>query len=433
MRRTRRDFLRLSAAWAAGTAAAPSIIPCSAFGAAGKTAPSDRVAVGLIGMGKMMWSHLRGCLSSEEVQVVALCDVERNRLKVCSDLVKEAYSQRFGADYKGVAVYRDFRELLARPDIDAVMIATPTNWHAIQAVEAMKAGKDVYCEKPLALTIREAQAIAEAARRYGRIFQVGSQQRSDYNFRFACELVRNGAIGKLKRVHVNVGGPAVECYLPAQPVPESLDWDLWLGPAPLRPYHAELAPQDNYAVFPHWRNYRDYCNGGLYDFGAHHFDIAQWGLGMDGNGPVEILPPEHSDFKRLTFLYADGTPMTHGGASGNAAVEFVGESGTVRVNRGFLETDPPELLRHKWGAGDLRLYESLDHKANWLDGIRTRQPCICTADIGLSTIAVCSLASIAYRMNEPLKWNPKAMDFVGNPAAGRLLSRSLRAPWTLTV
>ena len=433
MRSTRREFVCRMAAGAAAAVAAPVILPSSAFGAAGQTAPGNRVAVGLIGMGKMMWGHLQGCLSREDVQVVAICDVERNRLKVCQDLIAETYSKRFGQDYKGVAVHRDFRELLARPDIDAVMIATPTNWHAIQAVEAMKAGKDVYCEKPLALTIREAQAIAEAARRYGRIFQVGSQQRSDNNFRFACELVRNGAIGKLKVVHVNVGGPAEECYLPAQPVPESLDWDMWLGPAPMRPYNAELAPQDNYAVFPNWRHYRDYCNGGIYDFGAHHFDIAQWGLGMDGSGPVEIRPPAFSEHKLLTFIYADGTPMTHGGASGQAAVEFVGESGTVRVNRGFLETDPAELIRHKWGANDIRLYASLSHLTNWLEGVRTRRPCICTADVGLSTITVCSLASIAYRLNEPLKWNPKAMNFIDNPSAGCLLSRGMRAPWSLTV
>ena len=430
MRRSRRDFLRMAAA---GAAVAPSIIPFSAFGAAGTTAPSNRVSVGLIGMGKMMWGHLQACLNREDVQVVAICDVETDRLKVCEDLVKKTYSGRFGADFKGLAVYRDFRELLARPDIDAVMIATPTNWHAVQAVAAMKAGKDVYCEKPLALTIREAEAVASAARLYGRIFQVGSQQRSDYQFRFACELVRNGAIGKLKMVHVNVGGPARECYLPAQPVPATLDWDLWLGPAPLRPYNAELAPLDNYKVFPNWRGYRDYCNGGLYDFGAHHFDIAQWGLGMDGSGPVEILPPEFSGNKRLTFIYADGTPMTHGGASGQAAVEFIGEDGTVRVNRGFLETDPADLLRHKWGAGDLRLYESLSHMSNWIDGIRTRKPCICTADIGLSTITVCSLASIAYRMNQPLKWNPKERHFVDNAAADRFLLRGLRAPWSISI
>ena len=427
---TRRAFIRMAAA---GAAVAPSIIPSSAFGAAGKTAPGNRLSVGLIGMGKMMWGHLQGCLSREDVQVVALCDVETNRLKVCEDLVKKTYSERFGADYKGVAVYRDFRELLARPDIDGVMIATPTNWHAIQAVEAMKAGKDVYCEKPLAVTVREAEAVAKAARLYGRIFQVGSQQRSDYQFRFACELVRNGMIGKLKSVHVNVGGPAKDCYLPAQPVPETLDWDMWLGPAPMRPYNAELAPQDNYKVFPNWRGYRDYCNGGLYDFGAHHFDIAQWGLGMDGSGPVEILPPDFSEHKRLTFIYADGTPMTHGGASGQAAVEFVGESGTVRVNRGFLETDPVDLIRHKWGSDDIRLYESLSHMSNWIDGIRARRACICTADIGLSTITVCSLASIAYRLNQPLKWNPKAMCFVDNPAADRFLARGMRAPWAITI
>jgi len=188
----------------------------------------------MIGMGKMMWGHLGNCLGRKNVQVVAISDVETIRLKRCEDRVNQTYSERYGTDYKGVTVHRDFRELIARPDIDAIVVATPTNWHAIQSVEAMKAGKDVYCEKPLALTIREGEAIAEAARRYGRIFQVGSQQRSDFKFRFACELVRNGAIGKLKVVHVNVGGPGRECYLPAQPTPETLDWNTWLGPAPMR-------------------------------------------------------------------------------------------------------------------------------------------------------------------------------------------------------
>jgi hypothetical protein len=323
--------------------------------------------------------------------------------------------------------------LVARPDIDAVAIATPTNWHALQSVEAMKAGKDVYCEKPLALTVREAEAMAEAARRYGRIFQVGSQQRSDYKFRFACELVRNGAIGKLKIVHVNVGGPGGDCLLPAQPVPPTLDWNMWLGPAPFRPYHSELCPLDNYKVFPHWRRFRDYCNGSMYDFGAHHFDIAQWGLGKDGTEPVEIIPPEFSEHRRLTYVYPDGTPMTHGGASGRAGIEFIGETGTVGVNRGFLTTDPPELMKLRWGPDDMRLYESRDHRGNWLAGIRSRRPCICTADIGCSTITVCSLGCIAYRLNRPLKWDPGASQFVNDPAADRLLYRSMRAPWSITV
>lgn len=430
MKHTRRAFIRTAAA---GALAAPSIIPSSAFGAAGSTAPSNRIAVGMIGMGKMMQGHFGKCLGTESVQVVAISDVETIRLKRCEERANKTYSDRFGADYKGVAVHSDFRELIARPDLDAIVIATPTNWHAIMAVEAMKAGKDVYCEKPLALTIREGQAIAEASRRYGRIFQVGSQQRSDFKFRFACELVRNGAIGKLKVVHVNVGGPGRECYLPAQPVPDTLDWNMWQGPAPERPYNSELCPLDDWKVFPNWRGYRDYCNGGLYDFGAHHFDIAQWGLGMDGDGPVEIIPPEFSEHKLLTFIYADGTPMTHGGASGMAAIEFIGEKGTVGVNRGFLTTDPVELMKVKWGPNDTRLYESRDHMENWFDGIRTRRPCICTAETGCSTITVCSLASIAYQMNEPLKWDKVKSQFVNNPAADRLLLRCMRAPWTLTV
>ena len=433
MRSTRRDFMRMASATAAGAAVAPSIIPSSAFGAAGTTAPGDRITVGMIGMGKMMWGHLGNCLGRENVQVVAISDVETIRLKRCEDRINKTYSERFGSDYKGVSAYRDFRELLARSDIDAVVVGTPTNWHAIQSVEAMKAGKDVYCEKPLALTVREGEAIAEAARRYGRVFQVGSQQRSDYKFRFACELARNGAIGKIKIVHVNVGGPGQECYLPAEPAPDTLDWDMWLGPAPYRPYSAVLCPLDDYKVFPAWRRYRDYCNGGLYDFGAHHFDIAMWGLGMDGSGPVEIIPPEFSEHERLTFVFDDGTPMTHGGASGRAGIECVGEKGTIGVNRGYLTTDPMDLMKLKWGPTDTRLYESRNHMGNWLDGIRTRRPCICTADIGSSTITVCSLASIAYRLNQPLKWNDKESCFVDNPAADRFLLRGMRAPWTLTV
>lgn len=433
MNNNRRQFLRTLSTGIAGAVAGPTILPASSLAGDGNIAPSARLNIGLIGMGKMMWGHLNNLLGRADVQVVGLCDVESIRLKRCEDQVNKTYAERSGGSYKGTATYRDFRELLARPDLDAVVIATPTHWHSIPAVEAMKAGKDVYCEKPLALTIREGQAIAEAARRYGRIFQTGSQQRSDYGFRFACELVRNGAIGKLKVVHVNVGAPGRDCYLPAQPTPPTLDWDRWLGPSPYRPYHAELCPLDDYAVFPNWRSYRDYCNGGMYDFGAHHFDIAQWGLGMDGNGPVKILPPSFSEHKLLTFLYADGTPLTHGGASGNAAIEFVGESGTVGVNRGFLTADPPELLTLKWGPRDVRLYESRDHMGNWLDGIRTRRPCICPADVSFSTITVCALGAIGYQLNRPLTWDPKNLHFVNDPAAERLLSRSMRAPWTLVV
>ena len=432
MSTSRREFLR-KAMTLTGAAAAPAIVWSSAFGADGGVAPSNRVGLGLVGMGKMMWGHLGGLLGRRDVQIVAISDVETKRLDKCVEKINSTYSDRFGKTYKGVQVCTDFRELDARPDIDGVFIASPTNWHAIQSVDAMKNGKDVYCEKPLAVTIREAEAIKLAERRYGRIFQTGSQQRSDFKFRFACELVRNGAIGKIKIVHVNCGGPPRDCYLPAQPTPETLDWDRWLGPAPLRPYHEKLCPVDDYKSWPQWRQYWDYCGGGMYDFGAHHFDIAQWALGMDGTGPVEIIPKEGSEHKRLTYVYGNGTLMTHGGATGGGSIQFVGENGTVSVGRGFLKTDPEDLMKVKWGPGDIRLYESRDHKGNWLDGIKTRRPCICTAEIGCSTITVCSLGNIVYRLRRTLKWDPARTQFIDDPDADRLLSRSMRAPWTITV
>jgi len=432
MNASRRDFIRTTTAWV-GAIAAPTIIPSSALGAGGNVAPSDRLNVGLIGMGKMMSGHLGDFLNRQNVQVVAISDVETTRLQKCVERINTTYSERFGKDYKGVQVCTDFRELNARRDIDGVAIATPTNWHAIQAVDAMKNGKDVYCEKPLALTIREAEAIKEASRRYGRIFQVGSQQRSDFKFRFACELVRNGAIGKIKVVHVNVGGPANDCYLAAQPTPETLDWDSWLGPAAWRPYHERICPLDDYASWPSWRHYWDYCGGGMYDFGAHHFDIAQWGLGMDGTGPVEIIPKDISEYELLTYVYGNGIPMTHGGATGGGSIDFVGENGLVSVGRGFLKTEPEDLMKVKWGPADVRLYASHDHKGNWLDGVRTRRPCICTAEIGCSTITVCALGNIVYRLKRTLKWDPARSRFVNDVEANRLLSRSMRAPWNIAV
>ncbi len=425
---TRREILRYGVAGLA----VPTIIPSVVRGADG-VAPSERLNLALVGMGKMMWGHIGYFLNRADVQIVAICDVETIRLEKCAKLINDHYASKIGKDYKGLTVSRDFRELVVRPDIDAVFTACPDHWHALVSIEAMKHGKDVYCEKPLSLTIREAEAIREAAHRYGRIFQTGSQQRSDYNFRFACELVRNGAIGKLHTVRVNVGGPPGPCYLPPQEIPPTLDWDMWVGPSPMRPYNSVLCPLDDYKVFPNWRYYRDFGGGGMTDWGAHHFDIAQWGMGMDGSGPVEVLPPKAGLDGKLTYRYANGVVMTHGGASGKAGVEFIGESGTVGVNRGFLTADPADLLKVKWGPNDIRLYESRDHKGNWLDGIRTRRQCICTADIGCSSVTVCLLGNIAYWLDRPLQWDPAKSLFVNDPAADRLLTRAMREPWTLTV
>lgn len=395
--------------------------------------PSERLALGFIGMGKQMRSHLRAMLGRPDVQVVALCDVERIRLEKAQQQVNDFYAERNDrGTYKGCDTYHDFRELLARSDIDAVMIATPDHWHAIPAIEAMKRGKDVYCEKPLTLTINEGKAMVAAARHYGRVFQTGSQQRSEAGFRIACELVRNGRIGKVHTVHVNVGGPPIECNLPAEPVPEGLDWDFWLGPAPWRPYNSDIAPGLDYPGWPNFRAYRDYSGGPMTDWGAHHFDIAQWGLGMDESGPVEIYPPDGKEFQRLTYKYANGVVMYHGGGAAKAGVEFIGTEGRVMVNRGYLETDPPGLLHEPITPNEIHLYESPGHHEDWLNCIKTRSRPICDVAIGYRSVTVCHLGNIAYWLKRPLRWDPVKEDFVGDPEASRLMQRAMRSPWTLS-
>ena len=307
-RLTRRRFLAASAA----AVAAPAVVPATALGKGDRPAPGDRIVMGCIGVGGMGTGDMRNFLGADEVQVVAVCDVDREKRDAAKKRVEDHYAKKSDkGDFKGCETYGDFRRLLERDDLDAVMIATPDHWHAILAISAAKSGKDIYCEKPLSLTIREARAMVNAVRRYGRVFQTGSQQRSVYGGKFhrACELVRNGRIGKITEVHVGCGGPSNDCYLPAQPVPEGLDWDMWLGPAPWRPYNEELHPF-------YWRPYRPFSGGSMTDIGAHMFDIAQWGLGMDHTGPVEIIPPDGKDVKRLTYKYANGVLMYHGGSSG---------------------------------------------------------------------------------------------------------------------
>lgn len=287
MHLNRRDFLKSSGA-IAGAAALPTILSCHKANAA----PSNRINLGVIGIGKMCIGHIYGLLGRPDVRISALCDVESIRLGKARKIVDDRYRDRLGKNYGGCDTYGDFRRILDRNDIDAVLIATPTHWHAAQSVLSCQAGKDVYCEKPMTLSIHEGQAIIRAARHHHCVYQNGSQQRSDQKFRLACEIVRNGHIGKVKTIFINnVADPSGPCYLPAQPTPPSLDWDMWLGPAPWRPYHAELCPFDDWAVFPHWRRYSDFDGGGMTDWGAHHFDIAQWALGMDDSGPVTIIPP----------------------------------------------------------------------------------------------------------------------------------------------
>jgi len=429
----RREFLKQTAKSVAAAAVLPNIVPASILGLRGATAPSNRLALGCVGMGKQMGGHVNTFLRNSETQVVAMCDVESIRLGMHQSRANEFYANQLGqAAYNGVEAYKDFRELVSRPDIDAVVVATPDHWHALVAIAAMKSGKDVYCEKPLTLTIAEAQALVKAARRYGRVFQTGSQQRSSTEFLFACEMVRSGRIGKVHTVYVNVGGPSKDSWeLPGQPVPEGLDWDMWLGPAPWRTYNYELAPDLNYRGWPNWRGYRDYSGGGMTDWGAHHFDIAQWGLGMDESGPVEVIPPDGGEHERLTYKYADGVAMYHGGGPGEAGVTFVGERGRVMVNRGYLETDPIAIMATPIGPNEVTLYRSKNHHQDWLDCIRSRKRPICDVDVGRHSIIVCHIGNIAYWLKRPLKWDPAAERFVNDDEANRMLARAMRSPWRI--
>ena len=397
---SRRAFLR-SAAAATAALAAPTIVPKTSFGA------NDRITAGIIGLGGPAGGGGGG------TQTVAVCDVRQDKL----DRHKNNTS---------VQQYRDFRELLERDDIDAIFIGTPDHWHAIPAIEAAKKGKDIYCEKPMSLTVREARAMVNAVRRYGVVFQTGSQQRSANagRFRFACEMVRSGRIGRIKRIHVNVGGPSQHIPTPAEPCPPGVDWNMWLGQAPWRPF--------NNRVLRGWRAFREFSGGGMTDWGHHHFDIVQWALDMDGSGPREIYPPDGKDFKHLTYVYENGVQVHHGGATG-AQIEFIGTEGRVMVDRGTLKTDPENIMAKPIGPGEVRLWRVPhgDHKRNWSECVRARRRPICDVEIGCRSVTVCHLGNIAYWLKRPLKWDPVKEDFIGDPEASRWLSRPMRPPWRL--
>jgi len=428
---SRRHFLKTSLS-VAGMAMAPAIIPSRVWAAQGNAAPNNRINLGIIGLGKLgRESHLEAFLNIDEVQVVALCDVESERLETSKNRAEEFYAGRNGQPkYSGCATYHDFRELLARDDIDAVVIVTPDHWHAIPAVYAAKVGKDIYCEKPLTRFIKDGRAIVDAVRRYGRVFQTGSQQRSEYDdyFSRAAELVRAKVIGDITRVDIGVGGFAQDSYsLPPDPCPPTLDWDMWQGPAPARPYTKELCPM-HFPGFPNWRSYNDYAGGGFSDFGAHHFDIAQWALDMDHSGPVEILPPNGKDVERMTFIYANGIPMYHGG---EADCVFHGTKGKIMVSRSFLKADPMTILDYRLEQGDVRLNRHKEHRQDWLDCIRTRELPIADVEIGHRTSTICQLGNICHTVNRPLKWDPEQEEFINDPEANRLLKRPGRGQWDI--
>jgi predicted dehydrogenase len=424
---TRRQFLHGTAAAAI---AAPLILPRSALGDDQRVAAGERIGLGFIGVGTMGRGLLGNFLGQKDVQVLAVCDVDTNRRESARKTVESRYAEQMKAGrYRGCGAYNDFRELLGRKDIDAVVIATPDHWHAITAIEACRARKDVYCEKPLSLTINEARLMMEAARRFRRVFQTGSQQRSSNEFRLACELVRSGRIGKIRTVNVNVGGPSRPCDLREEKAEPGLDWDRWLGPAPRRPYNSVLSPRGVHKHFPDWRNYREYSGGMMTDWGAHHFDIAQWGLGMDESGPIEIIPPEDRKAERgVRYLYASGVEVVHGPGGG---VQFIGSNGEITVNRGRLTSKPAEIIKVPIGEKDVHLYRSPGHQRDWLNCIRNGRRPIADVEIGARSVTVCHLGNLAYWNRQRLRWDPKGWRFVGETGDARWLDRDRRDPYQL--
>jgi predicted dehydrogenase len=421
---SRRQLLQGAAAGLAG----PMLLS-PAFGTDPKVKANERITLGFIGVGTMGRGHVGYFLGRPEVQIVAVSDVVAERLQHSKKKVEDHYAKKGKGTFKGCKGYKDFRDLLARTDIDAVVIATPDHWHAIPCVLAAKARKHIYCEKPLTHAIAQGRKIVGAVKENKVVFQTGSQQRSEFDgrFRTAVELVRNGRLGQLKTIRVGVGGPPVPCNLREEEIPKGTDWDLWLGPAPKRGYNHELCPKGVHNHFPAWRNYREYGGGALADMGAHHFDIAQWALDMDNSGPVKIEPPGDKKKTGLKFTYANGVEMFHGGPSGCL---FIGTQGTIYVDRGELSSAPKNILE-PLDKNARRVYHATDHKKNWLECIRGKKETICTAEIGHRSATVCHLANIAYQLGRTLRWNPEKEMIVDDEEANKLVDYPLRKPWKL--
>jgi len=474
----RRQFLGGSAA-AGALLAAPSLIPSSARGADGRAAPSEQIGVGLIGRGRMSRGHLRRMLNNPGVRVLAVCDVDQVRREEARGVVEKQYAdERPSGAFRGCAAYNDYREMLARPDIDAVIIVTPDHWHAVQAIDAAKAGKDIYCEKPLSLTIQEGRRLVEVVRRYDRVFQTGMQRHSNEVFRKVCRFIRGGGLGKIKAVFTTaapfrnyIGGAqfapyrggamqleklgesltAMDVPLPAEPVPEGLDWDLWVGPAPWRPYnlcyHTNKIPV---GVVP-WNFCVDFGHGGLSNHTVHSFDLIQWALGVDESGPAEVIHPNTGDYPTLTYRYANGTllHMIHlGGRTGGLPAYnpipgkkalggmfgglFVGERGWIDAFADSrLECQPKEVA-DALGLGAAQISEdSHDHHENWLECIRTRRRPVCDVEIGHRAASVGHVGDVAWWTGRSLTWDPAKEEFAGSEEANRLRSRVLRPPWRI--
>lgn len=432
---TRRQFVKKAAGIATGAVAFPYIIPSSALGADGEVAPSNRIniaIIGLAGMGGAWWGHLPVLLEMPDVQVLALCDVqEQFRQRSLATAEK-----KYGA---GVCkAYNDFREIIARDDIDAVVIASPDHWHAIMTIAAVKAGKHVYCEKPLTRTVAEGIAVREAIKKYGVTFQHGTQQRSDAKMVFGCELVLNGRIGKLKNVRMGIPGGERTKVWPTIPVPAGMDYNMWLGPAPWRPYNENRCLG---GISHSWYFISDYCVGHLSGWGTHHVDSAQQGCGTDYTGPVEIegkgdFPTEGLYDTAVTwkikYTFANGVTWDCTDTSQNKmGVLFEGTDGWVYIWRNTIDAYPKSLLTGKIGPDEIHLYKSPEHRRNFLECIKTGGQTAAPIEIAHRSTTICSLGDIAMRLGRKLQWSPEKEQFIGDDEANRMLGRAYRSPWQL--
>jgi predicted dehydrogenase len=392
--------------------AAFTIVPAYVLGGKKYVAPSDKINLGLIGCGKQSHWLAEVFMKNDNCRLIAFSDVDSQKLDALKKYADKFYGAKGNNKKSGASTYPVYNEMLERKDVDAVIVATPDHWHALASIDAMKAGKDVYCEKPLAHTVYEGRKMVEVARSEKRVVQTGSMQRSWKDFRKACELVRNGFIGQVQTVKVSVGDPAVMCDLPAETTPDYLDWKRWLGPGKKRPFSSILSPPISFDGWPMWRKYWEYGGGIIADWGAHMFDIAQWALDKDESGPTRLIPPvEEGATRGLQLIYSNGIVMTHEDFGRGYAVEFNGSRGTLRVSREFLESDPPGLEKIAIPESGIHLYKSDDHYQDWVDCIRSRKKPICDVEIGHRTSTICNISNIAYKLRRELNWDPVSEKF----------------------
>lgn len=424
---SRRTVLKRGLAGIIAYAVAPNFFPSTLFG---KNAPSNRLNVGMVGNGLICDAHIGALLDRDDCRILAVCDVWRRKAVKARDRIAKSYgANKSGGTYQGIDICERYEELVARDDLDVVFVTTPDHWHAAVARAAMIAGKDVYVEKPITLTLREGRILVETARQHGRIFQSGMQQRSNVSFRKAAELVRNGLIGDLKLIRTRLGEFPPALPLPAQPIPEDLDWDRWLGPTPWRPFNEKRIKGDYGGG---WRCFLEYGARKNGDWGAHHFDIIQWALGMDDSGPVEFTPKGFDGAKYQSHTYANGVRVERYEDGLKSMIEFYGKDGMVGISRNDeFETTPADLKHRPLRGEEVHLYASDDHHTDFFSCVRTRQRPITDVEIGHRTASVCHLSGIAEKLGRPIRWDPAREEIIGDSVAASMLDRPRRAPYAL--